>query len=89
MKYILERREAACSSSWMWSTACACTLSIVSAASLRTVFTDNVDFAKWYGERVDAADLVLDSAVPSRNVTFVTCSYNRFKNERTLVFASE
>lgn len=57
--------------------------------SKRTGFTDNADFAKWYGERVDAADMVLDAAVPSRNVTFVTCSYNRFKNERTLVFASE
>lgn len=57
--------------------------------SKRTEFTDDADFAKWYGERVDSADMVLDTAVPSRNVTFVTCSYNRFKNERTLVFASE
>ena len=54
-----------------------------------TEFTDDADFAKWYGERMDSADMVLDTAVPSRNVTFVTCSYNRFKNERTLVFASE
>ena len=57
--------------------------------SKRTSFTDAADFGRWYAERVDTADLVLDAAVPSRNVTFVTCSYNRWKNERTLVFASE
>ena len=57
--------------------------------SKRTSFVDAADFGRWYAERADAADMVLDAAVPSRNVTFVTCSYNRWKNERTLVFASE
>lgn len=57
--------------------------------SKRTSFTDAADFNRWYMERVEAADVVLDKGVPTRNLTFVTCSYNRWKNERTLVLASE
>ena len=57
--------------------------------SKRTSFTDAADFGRWYAERAQSADVVIDSSVPVRNYTFVTCSYNRWKNERTLVFASE
>ena len=57
--------------------------------SKRTSFVDTADFGRWYAERAQSADVVIDSSVPVRNYTFVTCSYNRWKNERTLVFASE
>ena len=64
-------------------------INAASDKSKRTSFSDANDFSQWYAERVQSADVVLDSSVPIRNYTFVTCSYNRWKNERTLVFASE
>lgn len=55
----------------------------------RTTFVDDTDYRTWYLDELDAADVVVnDESVPSNNTTFVTCSYNRFGNERTLVYAS-
>lgn len=55
----------------------------------RTDFTDLNDFNSWYQERAESAVMILDTATPTHNFTFVTCSYSRWQNERTLVFASK
>lgn len=55
----------------------------------RTVFVDDADYRTWYLDELAAADVIVDDgSVPTNNTTFVTCSYNRFGNERTLVYAS-
>lgn len=54
----------------------------------RTSFADAADFADWYASELEAAAVTLTAEIPSQNTTFVTCSYSRFSNERTLVFAS-
>lgn len=55
----------------------------------RTHFDDETDYSNWYKQEMDdAVAFVGSDAVPSTNTTFVTCSYNRFSNERTLVYAS-
>lgn len=64
---------------------------IINGAELlkRTSFIDDTDYRTWYLDELAAADAVVDDeSVPTNNTTFVTCSYNRFSNERTLVYAS-
>lgn len=57
--------------------------------SKRTIFSSREDFEGWYSKVADSANVKLDTTVPERTFTFVTCSYSRFANERTLVFASK
>lgn len=60
-----------------------------SSASKYASFPDAASFGAWYGQMLGEADLVLDpDALPASTVTFCTCSYNVFDNERTLVTAS-
>lgn len=55
----------------------------------KTTFVDDADYRTWYLDELTVADAVVDDgAIPTNNTTFVTCSYNRFSNERTLVYAS-
>lgn len=64
---------------------------VISGSSLtkRTSFLDISDYLSWYTECLEDADVVLDAVhSPSQNFTFVTCSYNVFRNGRTLVYAS-
>lgn len=64
---------------------------IISAWSTlkRTEFLNETDYRAWYLEMSDEADVVLDGeSRPSHVLTFVTCSYNYWSNERTLVVAS-
>lgn len=52
-------------------------------------FEDDAAYQAWYLSELEEAAVVVDhSSVPTANTTFVTCSYNRFSNERTLVYAS-
>lgn len=54
----------------------------------RTDFETQVDFGNWFSDRLKECCVVLDDNVPQSCVTFVTCSYNRYSNERTLVYAA-
>lgn len=54
----------------------------------RTSFADRDDFARWYAERLGECCVLLDSGPADGCITFVTCSYTRFSNERTLVYAT-
>ncbi|WP_251211863.1 class B sortase [Adlercreutzia murintestinalis] len=54
----------------------------------RTTFADQDDFAAWYADRMNECCVQLDSAPAESCVTFVTCSYTRYSNERTLVYAT-
>ena len=57
-------------------------------ATKRTGFDISSEFHLWYQERLAEADVVLvDVQRPARVFTFVTCSYNYYSNERTLVYA--
>lgn len=59
------------------------------ADSKRTDFLDATDHASWYSSELTASSTVLDAnSRPSEVVCLVTCSYNVFDNERTLVYAS-
>lgn len=59
------------------------------SASKRTGFLDATDHAAWYATELAASSTVLDAvSQPSEVVCLVTCSYNVFENERTLVYAS-
>lgn len=54
-----------------------------------TSFENRAEFRFWYGEQLANAAVVLDgSAALDSVVTFCTCSYSRWSNERTLVLAS-
>lgn len=53
-----------------------------------TSFESLAEFRFWYEERISGAALVLDESTPDSVVTFCTCSYTRWDNERTLVLAS-
>lgn len=58
-------------------------------ARKRVTFADAADHGSWYASELARARVVLDGkARPDAVVTLVTCSYNVFKNERTLVYAS-
>ena len=58
------------------------------AATKKTRFGGQGEFASWYAERLSEADVRLGADPrPRQAFTFVTCSYNYFSNERTLVFA--
>lgn len=55
----------------------------------RTEFADDADHRKWYDEQRSKASVVLDKeSEPSTVITWCTCSYNYFGNERTLVYSS-
>lgn len=55
----------------------------------RTSFASSAEHALWYGNQLASASTVLDAdSRPSEVITFCTCSYNYFSNERTLVYAS-
>lgn len=55
----------------------------------RTSFSGDSDFENWYSKIADKADMRLDTEVPDKVMTFCTCSYSRFANERTLVFTAK
>lgn len=56
--------------------------------SKRTEFADVQALHVWYAERFEAADMMIanDPGMPQL-FTFVTCSYNYFASERTLIYA--
>lgn len=55
----------------------------------RTSFNDDEDYRNWYADIIDNAVMVLDSTTePDSLITWCTCSYNYFGNERTLVYSS-
>lgn len=55
----------------------------------RTLFSDAEDYREWAEDAVAKSDVVLDGdAEPERMYTFATCSYHRWWNERTLVYAT-
>lgn len=55
-------------------------------AKKRIQFADEEAFQTWYEEQRSNACMVLDEEhLPPYVVTFCTCSYHRFSNERTLV----
>lgn len=58
-------------------------------SSKKIEFANQLSFEKWYSEQLENASMVLSPTIPQKTYTIVTCSYNRFQNERTLVFASE
>jgi sortase B len=52
----------------------------------KTQFADEEAFQMWYEEQRSKACMVLDETyIPAYVVTFCTCSYHQFSNERTLV----
>lgn len=58
-------------------------------AENRTSFESEADYSFWYGERLAGAAVRLGGpAAPHSVVTFCTCSYGRWSDERTLVIAS-
>jgi sortase B len=61
-----------------------------SAERTKIDFADEDDYANWYIAELKQATCALDTEyVPEQNFIFVTCSYNVFSNERTLVYASD
>lgn len=57
--------------------------------SRRSVFLDDTDYKKWYTDNMATAKMVLDdTTMPDSVITFCTCSYTTFNNERTLVITS-
>ena len=55
----------------------------------RTLFTDAGDYLEWSREAISQSAVVLDGeTAPKRMYTLATCSYHRWGNERTLVYAS-
>ncbi len=54
-----------------------------------TGFADDATFSAWWQEKRDDAILDLGSGeTPARAYSFVTCSYNTWSNERTVVYAA-
>ena len=60
-----------------------------SAETTRTQFENDADFDAWYGEQAAKASVTLRGEVPESVVTFCTCSYSRWSNERTLVYVAK
>lgn len=58
--------------------------------SKRIDFADSDDFASWYQQQLDTCAYVArsSSTVPARVLTLCTCSYTRYDDERTLVYAT-
>lgn len=55
----------------------------------RTDFEGQADYSKWYEDSLASAVVILDGqSRPARCVTFCTCSYNYWSNERTITVAS-
>ncbi|MBO4365195.1 MAG: class B sortase [Eggerthellaceae bacterium] len=59
-------------------------------ATKRTEFTDSCDFGAWYTQRLAECAYVAPNAPGNaqRILTLCTCSYTRWDNERTLVYAA-
>jgi hypothetical protein len=56
--------------------------------SKRIGFTSLTELSFWYEEVYEKAEVQLSNNPCATGLfTFVTCSYHRFSNERTLVFA--
>lgn len=56
--------------------------------SKRTGFTNQAELSSWYEAVYEKAEVRLSNNFCATGLfTFVTCSYHRFSNERTLVFA--
>ncbi|MGI6106105.1 MAG: class B sortase [Raoultibacter sp.] len=55
----------------------------------QTTFSDELDFSSWYAERARAASVTLADTTepPSQVFSLVTCSYNYWSSERTIVYA--
>lgn len=53
-----------------------------------TSFENRAAFQLWYEERLANSAVVLDGTTPNSVVTFCTCSYGYWSNERTIVIAS-
>lgn len=53
-----------------------------------TSFESQAAFQLWYEERLADSAVVIDGAIPSSVITFCTCSYSFWSNERTLVLTS-
>lgn len=59
-------------------------------ASKYTTFDSLTQYLYWYEDQLEDASFVVDSeSRPLHVVTFCTCSYHQFDNERTLVVASD
>lgn len=56
-------------------------------ATKTTAFETQNSYKHWYGERKTHAALVLRESIVDRVYSLVTCSYNYFSNERTIVYA--
>jgi sortase B len=64
---------------------------VVNAATERKQidFPTTQDYINWYQNEALKSSSALDTeSVPVHSIVFVTCSYNIFNNERTLVYAS-
>jgi len=58
------------------------------SASKKTQFADRDEFLEWCSECFESAEVRLaEEMQPGSIVTLVTCSYNYFSNERTLVYS--
>lgn len=56
----------------------------------QVIFEGDAEFESWWQEKRADVALDIDSAeTPARVYSFVTCSYNSYKNERTIVYASK
>lgn len=56
----------------------------------QVIFEDDAEFDSWWQEKRSDVTLDIDAAeTPARAYSFVTCSYNTWKNERTIVYASK
>lgn len=60
-----------------------------SRAEKHTIFDSLTQYVLWYESELEDATLVISDAIPPHVVTFCTCSYSTYKNERTLVVASD
>jgi sortase B len=57
--------------------------------SKRTDFAMQQELTSWYAERYKQADIRIQLRPDvTRLFVFVTCSYNYFSNERTLIYAN-
>ena len=58
-------------------------------ASKRTRFSDEEDFHSWYQNQIEKCSCrTQDETEVKRTITFCTCSYYRWDNERTIVYAA-
>lgn len=59
-------------------------------AEKHVLFENLTQFARWFVDARESADLVVESnSLPYQVITFCTCSYGTYANERTLVVSSD